>query len=69
MVRNYCIQISINYTGSIKMEVGFLVYTTPDGSMISECDWSYDGSKIAIKTNDYNGYNTNIYIIDMMEMF
>jgi Tol biopolymer transport system component len=34
--------------------------------MISECDWSYDGSKIAIKTNDYNGYNTNIYIIDMM---
>lgn len=43
-----------------------LVYTTPDGSMISECDWSYDGSKIAIKTNDYNGYNTNIYIIDMM---
>ncbi|OCA72697.1 hypothetical protein BBH99_02985 [Chryseobacterium contaminans] len=43
-----------------------LVYTTPDGSMISECDWSYDGSKIAIKTNDYNGYNTNIYVIDMM---
>ncbi|RXM50210.1 MULTISPECIES: carboxypeptidase-like regulatory domain-containing protein [unclassified Chryseobacterium] len=43
-----------------------LVYTTPDGSLISECDWSYDGSKIALKTNDYNGYNTNIYIIDMM---
>jgi hypothetical protein len=43
-----------------------LVYTTPDGSLISECDWSYDGSKIAIKTNDYNGYNTNIYVIDMM---
>ncbi|BAP30278.1 fibronectin type III [Chryseobacterium sp. StRB126] len=43
-----------------------LVYTTPDGSMISECDWSYDGSKIALKTNDYNGYNTGIYVIDMM---
>ncbi|MCS4305073.1 MULTISPECIES: carboxypeptidase-like regulatory domain-containing protein [unclassified Chryseobacterium] len=43
-----------------------LVYTTPDGSLISECDWSYDGSKIAIKTNDYNGYNANIYVIDMM---
>ncbi|MDR2235530.1 MAG: carboxypeptidase-like regulatory domain-containing protein [Chryseobacterium sp.] len=42
-----------------------LVYTTPDGSMISECDWSYDGSKIALKTNDYSGYNTKIYIIDM----
>jgi Tol biopolymer transport system component len=42
-----------------------LVYTTPDGSMISECDWSYDGSKIALKTNDYNGYNTKVYVIDM----
>lgn len=41
-----------------------LIYTTPDGSMISECDWSYDGSKIALKTNDYSGYNTKIYIID-----
>ncbi|MFC3161034.1 Carboxypeptidase regulatory-like domain-containing protein [Chryseobacterium arachidis] len=43
-----------------------LVYTTPDGSMISECDWSYDGSKIALKTNDFNGYNTKIYVIDML---
>lgn len=42
-----------------------LVYTTPDGSMISECDWSYDGSRVALKTNDYSGYNTKIYIIDM----
>ncbi|MGH1520408.1 carboxypeptidase-like regulatory domain-containing protein [Chryseobacterium sp. JK1] len=41
-----------------------LIYTTPDGSMISECDWSYDGSKIALKTNDYSGYNTKIYVID-----
>lgn len=43
-----------------------LVYTTPDGSFISECDWSYDGSKIAIKTNDPNGYNVKIRVIDMM---
>lgn len=43
-----------------------LVYTTPDGSMISECDWSYDGSKVALKTNDFNVYNTKIYIIDMV---
>ncbi len=43
-----------------------LVYTTPDGSFISECDWSYDGSKIALKTNDANGYNVKIYIIDLL---
>lgn len=43
-----------------------LIYTTPDGSLITECDWSYDNSKIAIKTNNYNGYNTKIYIIDML---
>lgn len=43
-----------------------LLYTTPDGSMISECDWSYDGSKIALKTNDFNGYNAKIYIIDLL---
>lgn len=42
-----------------------LIYTTPDGSFISECDWSYDGSKIALKTNDPNGYNVKIYVIDM----
>ena len=43
-----------------------LLYTTPDGSFISEYDWSYDGSKIALKTNDANGYNIKIYIIDLM---
>lgn len=42
-----------------------LVYTTPDGSFISECEWSYDGSKIALKTNDPNGYNVKIFIIDL----
>lgn len=43
-----------------------LLYTTPDGSLISEVDWSYDNSKIAVKTNNFNGYNTKIYIIDML---
>ena len=43
-----------------------LLYTTDDGSLISECDWSYDGSKIALKTNDFNGYHTKIIIIDML---
>lgn len=43
-----------------------LIYSTPDGSFISEVDWSYDSSKIAIKTNDANGYSVKIYIIDML---
>ncbi|WP_027376515.1 carboxypeptidase-like regulatory domain-containing protein [Kaistella palustris] len=43
-----------------------LLYTTPDGSFISECDWSYDGSKIALKTNDPSGYSSKIIIIDML---
>src|SRR5690606_30144888 len=43
-----------------------LIYTPPDGSFITECDWSYDGSKIAIKTNDVHGYNVKIYVIDMV---
>lgn len=43
-----------------------LLYTTPDGSLITECDWSYDGSKIALKLNDYNGYQSKIIIIDQL---
>ena len=43
-----------------------LLYTTTDGSLISECDWSYDGSKIALKTNDLRGYNSKIIVIDML---
>ncbi len=41
-----------------------LIYTTSDGNFITECDWSNDGSKIAIKTNNIDGYNTKILIID-----
>lgn len=42
-----------------------LIYQTPDGSFISECDWSNDGNTIALKTNNSNGYNVSIYTIDM----
>lgn len=42
-----------------------LVYQTPDGSFISECDWSSDSNMIALKTNNSNGYNVSIYTIDM----
>ncbi|QQT25532.1 carboxypeptidase regulatory-like domain-containing protein [Sphingobacterium spiritivorum] len=43
-----------------------LVYRTPDGSFISECDWSNEGSRIVLKTNDINGYHIAIYVIDML---
>ena len=41
------------------------VFQTPNGKLISECDWSNDGTRIALKVNDLNGYNAEIYIIDM----
>lgn len=41
------------------------IYSTGDGSLISECDWSYDGSKIALKTNNLSGYGVKIFIINM----
>lgn len=43
-----------------------LVYTTPDGSFISECAWSTDGSRIVLKTNNIDGYQVKVYVIDMM---
>jgi len=41
------------------------IYETPDGSFITECDWSNDESIIALKTNDYRGYEVKIFTIDM----
>lgn len=41
------------------------VYQTTDGSYITECDWSNNGTKIALKTNDTSGYNVNIFTINM----
>lgn len=40
-----------------------MIFQTPNGKFISECDWSTDGSKIALKVNDINGYNAEIYVI------
>jgi hypothetical protein len=40
------------------------IFQTPNGKFISECDWSADGSKIALKVNDSNGYNVEMYVID-----
>lgn len=40
------------------------IYQTPNGKFISECDWSNDGAKIALKVNDASGYNAEIYIIN-----
>jgi len=42
-----------------------LLYQTTNGSFITECDWSYDESIIALKTNNVNGYNASIYTINM----
>ena len=52
---------SINIDGSGLEKV----YQTIDGSLITECDWSGDGSKIAIKTNNETGYNSSILVIDL----
>jgi len=40
------------------------IFQTPNGKFISECDWSFDNSKIALKVNDANGYNAEIYVIN-----
>lgn len=41
------------------------IYQTTDGSFITEADWSFDESRIALKSNDLNGYNVSIFLIDM----
>ncbi|WP_369752353.1 carboxypeptidase regulatory-like domain-containing protein [Flavobacterium sp. WC2409] len=40
------------------------MYQTPDGRFISECDWSTDGAKIALKINNASGYNAEIRVIN-----
>ena len=40
------------------------VFQTPNGKFISECDWSFDGNKIALKVNDSDGYSSEIYVIN-----
>lgn len=41
-----------------------LIFQTPNGKLISECDWSIDSSIIAIKVNNLYGYETEIYVIN-----
>ncbi len=41
-----------------------LLYQTTNGKFISECDWSIDNSLIAIKTNNINGYNAEILVLN-----
>jgi hypothetical protein len=52
---------SINKDGSGLQQI----FQTLDNSFISECDWSNDGTIIALKTNDITGYKVSIYTIDM----
>ncbi len=40
------------------------IYQTTDGSFISEVDVNESNNLIALKTNDINGYNANIFTID-----
>lgn len=41
-----------------------LLYTTSDGHFISQCVWSNDGTKIALVSNDINGYQAKIIVLD-----
>ena len=41
-----------------------LIFQTPNGKFISECDWSVDNSIIALKVNNLNGYETEVYVIN-----
>jgi len=40
------------------------LFQTPNGKFISECDWSQDGTQIALKVNDISGYGVEIYVIN-----
>jgi len=42
-----------------------LVYQTVSGQLITECAWNFDGTKIALKTNNTDGYGVSIYTINM----
>lgn len=49
----------VNYDGTGQTQI----YQTTDGQFITKCSWSYDGSKIAIVTNNINGYDAKIIIL------
>jgi Tol biopolymer transport system component len=56
-------RIGVNGSGLIQ------IFQTPTSKLISECDWSFDETKIAVKTNNLNGYNAEIYIISSSGVF
>lgn len=41
-----------------------IIYQTINGHFITKCAWNYDGSKIAIVTNNNSGYDARIIILD-----
>ena len=51
----------INSNGSGLIQI----HQNANGKLISECDWSYDGTRIALKVNNLNGYSAEIYTINM----
>lgn len=55
---NKLYKINSNGTGQTQ------IYQTTNGHFITKCAWSNDGSKIAITTNDINGYQAKILILD-----
>jgi hypothetical protein len=52
-------RININGSGLLQL------HQNPNGKLISECDWSYDSTKIALKVNNLNGYSAEIYVINL----
>lgn len=50
----------INFDGGGLVQI----FKTPNGKFVSECDWSHDGTQIAVKVNDISGYNVEIFVID-----
>lgn len=50
----------INANGASLQEI----HQTSNGNFVTEVDWNENTSKIAMKTNDSDGYNVEIYTID-----
>lgn len=42
-----------------------LLHQTPNGHLITECEWSNNGTRIALLTNNSSGYDGFIYMIDV----
>jgi dipeptidyl aminopeptidase/acylaminoacyl peptidase len=50
----------INVNGSGLQQI----FQTPNGKFITECDWSFDGTVIALKVNNSAGYQVELYTIN-----